>query len=82
MVKIREPSTMLPPQGIKIGDLGEKIALNGIDNGFIIFNHYSIPRDCLLNKNADVTVDGKYVTSLRDERKRYGKKGTVEKMIV
>ncbi|XP_011506012.1 PREDICTED: peroxisomal acyl-coenzyme A oxidase 3 [Ceratosolen solmsi marchali] len=72
IVKVREPETMLPLNGVTIGDLGEKIALNGVDNGFIIFNHYSIQRDCLLNKSADVTSDGKYFTSLTDQRKRYG----------
>ncbi|KAL0099822.1 hypothetical protein PUN28_019911 [Cardiocondyla obscurior] len=52
--------------------MGEKIGLNGIDNGVLMFNNYSISRDCLLNRTADVSEDGKYVLALKDERKRYG----------
>ena len=29
---------------------------------FVAFNHYRIPRENLLNKSADVTPEGKYVT--------------------
>lgn len=73
IIPIRDPKTHLPLPGVTIGDMGEKIALNGIDNGFIIFDKYSIPRTCLLNRTADVTEDGKYVLAIKDERKRYGR---------
>lgn len=72
VVPIRNLNTHLPFPGVTVGDMGEKIALNGIDNGFIMFDNYSIPRSCLLNRTADVTEDGKYVLALKDERKRYG----------
>lgn len=72
IVPIRDPKTHLPFSGVTIGDMGEKIALNGIDNGFIIFDKYSISRTCLLNRTADVTEDGKYMLAIKDERKRYG----------
>ncbi|XP_014215608.1 peroxisomal acyl-coenzyme A oxidase 3 isoform X2 [Copidosoma floridanum] len=71
-VKIRDPDTLLPPKNVTVGDLGEKIALNGVDNGFVMFNHYSIPRNSLLNKTADVTPDGKYVAAMKDQSKRFG----------
>lgn len=73
IVPIRDPKTHLSLPGVTIGDMGEKIALNGIDNGFIIFDKYSISHTCLLNRTADVTKDGKYVLAVKDERKRYGK---------
>ncbi|KAJ8680097.1 hypothetical protein QAD02_015884 [Eretmocerus hayati] len=72
VVKIREPDTMLPPKGVTVGDLGEKIALNGVDNGFVMFDHYSIPLSSLLNKNAGVTPDGKYFAKVKDQSKRFG----------
>lgn len=42
--------------------MGPKAGLNGVDNGFIKFDNYRIPRENLLNKTGDVTPDGKYVT--------------------
>ncbi|KAL0099821.1 hypothetical protein PUN28_019911 [Cardiocondyla obscurior] len=72
IVPIRDLKTHLPFRGVTIGDMGEKIGLNGIDNGVLMFNNYSISRDCLLNRTADVSEDGKYVLALKDERKRYG----------
>ncbi|XP_066151861.1 peroxisomal acyl-coenzyme A oxidase 3-like [Euwallacea fornicatus] len=72
VVPIRDPETMLPYPGVTVGDMGEKMGLNGIDNGFVIFKNYRIPREYLLNKNGDVTEDGKYVSLMIDENKRFG----------
>ncbi|KAJ1530925.1 hypothetical protein ONE63_005764 [Megalurothrips usitatus] len=72
VVPIRDTKTLLPFPGIIVGDLGEKAGLNGVDNGFIMFKNYRIPRDNLLNKNGDVTEDGKYVTPFKDPNKRFG----------
>ena len=36
LVPIRDPKTMVPYPGLIIGDLGEKIGLNGLDNGYEI----------------------------------------------
>ncbi|KAM0727731.1 Peroxisomal acyl-coenzyme A oxidase 3 [Formica fusca] len=72
VVPIRDPKTHLPFPGVTIGDMGEKLGLNGIDNGFMIFDKYSISRICLLNRTADVSEDGKYVLAVKDGRRRYG----------
>ncbi|XP_046820780.1 peroxisomal acyl-coenzyme A oxidase 3 [Vespa crabro] len=72
IVPIRDLDTHLPFPGVTVGDLGEKISLNGVDNGFVIFNNYHIPRTYLLNRTADVTEDGQYVSSFKDKNKRFG----------
>nr|CAD7609942.1 unnamed protein product [Timema genevievae] len=69
VVSIRNPMTLLPYPGVTVGDLGEKLGLNGIDNGFVMFDHYRIPRENLLNKNGDVTPEGKYVAPMKDRKK-------------
>ncbi|CAG9817104.1 unnamed protein product [Phaedon cochleariae] len=61
VVPLRNPNTLLPYPGVIVGDMGEKLGLNGIDNGFVQFNHYEIPRENLLNKVADVTEDGRFL---------------------
>jgi hypothetical protein len=38
----------------------------------MMFDHYEIDREMLLNKTGDVTVDGEYVTPFRDPNKRFG----------
>ena len=50
---------------IEIGDCGLKIGWNGIDNAWIRFNNYRIPRLNLLNRLADVLPDGTYVCHLQ-----------------
>ncbi|KAJ8920088.1 hypothetical protein NQ315_011743 [Exocentrus adspersus] len=66
LVPIRDPNTLIPYPGIVVGDMGEKIGLHGIDNGFVLFNNYRIPRENLLNRTADVTPDGEYESSFTD----------------
>jgi len=73
LVPVRNSKTLLPYPGLTIGDLGSKIGLNGLDNGFMQFNNYRIPRDALLNKNADLTSSGVYKTSMKDESKKFGR---------
>ncbi|XP_054269521.1 peroxisomal acyl-coenzyme A oxidase 3-like [Macrosteles quadrilineatus] len=69
---IRNPRTLRPFPGVLAGDMGEKAGLNGVDNGFVMFNHYHIPRESLLNRGGDVTADGKYISPYKDSNKRFG----------
>ena len=65
LVPIRDPKSLLPYPGVIVGDMGHKIGLNGVDNGFLMFDHYKIPREALLNRSGDVNVNGEYMTPFK-----------------
>lgn len=71
-VPIRDYDTHDALPGVVVGDCGKKISLDGIDNGFIIFNNYKVPYDCMLDKWSQITVDGKFKTSIKNKDKRLG----------
>ncbi|XP_039760715.1 probable peroxisomal acyl-coenzyme A oxidase 1 [Pararge aegeria] len=71
IVQVRDEETHMPLPGIKIGDIGSKLALNGINNGFLGFNNYRVPRNQMLMKHAQVLEDGTYVKS-RNPKLNYG----------
>ncbi|KAF5303280.1 hypothetical protein FQA39_LY10019 [Lamprigera yunnana] len=62
LVTLRDSALNLYP-GIKTADLQDKCGANGLDNGIIIFDHYPVPRERLLNKVGDVTEDGQYIAN-------------------
>ena len=41
--------------GISIGEIGPKLGLNSVNNGYLGFNKVRIPRDHMLMKNAQVS---------------------------
>ena len=54
IVPIRDPKTHQVYKGIKIGDCGHKNGSNNIDNGFLLFDNYKIPKDYCLNKISGI----------------------------
>ncbi|XP_015115558.1 peroxisomal acyl-coenzyme A oxidase 3 [Diachasma alloeum] len=72
IVPVRDPKTYLPYPGIIVGDMGDKTGINGIDNGFIIFSNYRIPKDNLLNRTGDVTNEGEYQSFFSDPQRIIG----------
>jgi acyl-CoA oxidase len=72
LVPVRDPRTLKPFKGVIIGDMGEKIGLNGIDNGFILFDNYRIPKANLLNRTGDVNDNGVYESVFSEPSKILG----------
>ena len=64
---------MKTSKGVFIEDMGHKIALNGIDNGRLIFNNVRIPRENMLNNLNDVTKEGKFVSQIKKKSARFFK---------
>jgi acyl-CoA oxidase len=64
-----EHGTTLP--GIRIEDCGEKLGLNGVDNGRIWFDEVRVPRTALLNRYADVSPDGTYSSEIENANRRF-----------
>ena len=53
--------------GVTIGDCGQKVGNNGIDNGFAIFENYRIPYNALLNKVANINESGEYESPIKSD---------------
>lgn len=60
-----------PLDGVRIGDCGHKLGLNGVDNGRIWFDHVELPRDALLGRYATVTENGEYQSPIESPSKRF-----------
>lgn len=53
--------------------IGVIIMLLSFNDRFIIFQQYRIPRESLLNRLSDVTVDGDYETTFTSPEQQLGK---------
>jgi len=60
-----------PAPGVRIADDGPKMGLNGVDNGRLWFDGVRVPREALLNRFADVTPDGEYVSPIESSGRRF-----------
>ena len=58
--------------GVSIGDCGPKQGCDGVDNGWVMFENYRVPKGCLLNKFADVSDNGTYFSIIKSDNKRFG----------
>jgi acyl-CoA oxidase len=58
-------------EGVRIEDCGEKLGLNGVDNGMIWFDDVRVPRDALLNRYGDVNTEGEYTSRIANPSKRF-----------
>jgi len=71
VVPLRDKKTFKPFNGITLGDCGKKMGLDGIDNGFIIFNNVRVPRENMLNRFSNVSKEGKYESSIPNNDQRF-----------
>ena len=60
-----------PLPGVTIEDCGDKLGLNGVDNGRLRFEHVRVPADALLNRYGNVSVDGRYSSPIDDASARF-----------
>lgn len=63
MVQLRDSDTHHPMPGITIGDIGPKMGLHSVNNGFLAFDNVRVPRDAMLMGNARINEDGSFVKS-------------------
>src|SRR3954469_23865141 len=57
--------------GVTIEDDGDKIGLNGVDNGRIAFEGVRIPRTALLDRYGKVNEDGRYESPIQNKNRRF-----------
>ncbi|HKG35965.1 MAG TPA: acyl-CoA dehydrogenase [Solirubrobacterales bacterium] len=70
LVPIRDESGLVL-DGVRIEDCGEKLGLNGVDNGRIWFDGVRIDRDALLDRYAEVTPEGVYYSEIENPNRRF-----------
>jgi len=72
VVPLRDRKTLKTLPGVLIGDCGHKSGLNGVDNGFLLFEHVRIPKDNLLDRISGVDDSGNFRSIIQNEDKRFG----------
>lgn len=70
LVPIRDDDGQ-PVSGVVIGDDGPKAGLNGVDNGWLMFDRVRVPRQALLDRFATVAADGTYSSEITSPARRF-----------
>jgi len=70
LVPIRDAEGQ-PMPGVTIADSGDKLGLNGVDNGRLWFHQVRIPRENLLDRFASVSPEGAYSSPIASESRRF-----------
>jgi hypothetical protein len=70
LVPLRDEAGALLP-GIEVEDCGEKVGLNGVDNGRIAFHQVRVERDALLDEFAAVDEHGEYSSPIASDGRRF-----------
>ncbi len=70
VVPLRDEAGEVLP-GVRIEDCGQKLGLDGVDNGIIWFDQVRVPRDALLDRYAKVDLEGTYTSPIENPNKRF-----------
>ncbi len=60
-----------PLSGVTIEDCGEKLGLNGVDNGRLTFDRVRVPRENLLDRFASIDDEGAYRSPIASPARRF-----------
>ncbi|KAM8712292.1 hypothetical protein ACLKA7_012763 [Drosophila subpalustris] len=63
IVPLRDPETHMPLPGIDIGEIGKKMGMASVNQGFLGLRNVRIPRNNMLMKFAKVERDGTFTAS-------------------
>ncbi|MEO1086966.1 MAG: acyl-CoA dehydrogenase family protein, partial [Acidobacteriota bacterium] len=70
LVPIRDDAGQ-PMPGVEIFDNGDKMGLQGVDNGRLHFTGVRVPRENLLDRFSQVDADGNYHSEISSPSKRF-----------
>eukprot|EP00762_Andalucia_godoyi_P001472 ANDGO_00307.mRNA.1 Acyl-coenzyme A oxidase len=72
VVPLRNFKTKAHLPGVHVHDLGEKVGVNGVDNGVIWFEHVRIPSRNLLDRYGSIrSADGVYESPIKSADRRF-----------
>ncbi len=60
-----------PLPGVRAGDSGHKMGLNGVDNGRLWFDHVRVPVGNLLDRFAQIDDAGRYLSAITSPGRRF-----------
>ncbi|KNC54603.1 Acox1 protein [Thecamonas trahens ATCC 50062] len=60
LVQLRDMESHMTLPGIELGDIGSKLGMNAVDNGYLCLHDVFIPRFNMLAKFASLDADGSY----------------------
>ncbi len=70
LLPIRDKEGKLFP-GIRVEDCGDKLGLNGVDNGRIWFHEVRVPRENLLDRFGSIDEAGNYQSPIESPARRF-----------
>lgn len=71
IVPIRDPQNHHPMPGVTLVDCGDKMGMQGVDNGLMAFRGVKVPRENLLNRITQVDREGNVTSLFEKNSKRF-----------